>query len=401
MMKLRPYALVPILMILAIAVSEMATDIYVPSLPYLTEYFSTTPETIAATLGWNLWGLGIASAFYGPLSDAYGRKVTLISGLSIFTVASFACGLVPSVEWLLFARVLQGIGAGVSIVVGSAVVKDLFDGSDFARIMSSMGVAIAISPAMAPVIGGYVAEHYSWHWVFFIVGAACAAVLLLILIFLPETLKKEDRHPFSFGGSISNYFKLFSSLRFVCYSMISALTFAGLWAYISSTPFYIISVLGYSKVEYGYFQAVLVLTYIFGSMYNRRLLFRFDLDTVLEWGLWLLVTSAVGLVAASYLFPDSAYALCLAMSINCFAMGIVFPNAVTHALEIFDELKGISSALITVLEMAAAGAMIWLTGLVYHSAMLPVAILICLTAILGGFCFRIGRYRDQVAPRST
>jgi DHA1 family bicyclomycin/chloramphenicol resistance-like MFS transporter len=401
MIKLRPHALVPTLMILAIAVSEMATDIYVPSLPFLTEYFSTTPETIAATLGWNLWGLGIASAFYGPLSDAYGRKITLITGLSIFTVASFACGLVPSVEWLLFVRVLQGVGAGVSIVVGSAVIKDLFDGSHCARIMSTMGIAIAISPAIAPVIGGYVAEHYSWHWVFFIVGAVCAMVLLLILMTMPETLKKQGRHPFSFSGSISNYFKLFSSLRFICYSMISALTFAALWAYISSTPFYFISVLGYSKIEYGYFQAVLVLTYILGSMYNRRLLYKFDLDTMLEWGLWLLVSSAVGLVAASYLFPNSASALCLVMSVNCFAMGIVFPNAVTRALEIFSELNGISSALITVLEMSAAGTMIWITGLIYHSAMLPVAILICITAILGGFCFRVSRYRDQVAPRST
>ena len=390
---------IPLLMILAIAVSEMATDIYVPSLPYLTRYFSTSEEMIAATLSLNLWGFGIASAFYGPLSDAFGRKPILLWGLAIFSTASLLCGFATNIHWLILFRILQGIGGGVSIVVGSAVIKDTYDGAQCARIMSAMGIAIAVSPAMAPIIGGWVAEHLTWHWVFYIVGVVATLVAFSVLACLPETLQSSARIPFSFMGSVRNYGQLFRSLRFICYAMISALTFAGLWAYISSTPFYFINTLSYTKIEYGYFQGVLVFAYILGSIANHRLLIKFGIDELLAHGLFLLILSAGGLVFVGYLFPLSAYAFCVAMGINCFAMGIVFPNAVTRALEVFSQMKGISSALLSVLEMIAAGAMIWLTGIVYEGVMLPVTFLILGTSVLGAICFQIGRYRDLIAPR--
>jgi len=390
-MYARQIALIPLLIIAAITASEMATDIFVPSLPYLTHFFDVREETISLTISMYMLGFSLSGPFYGPLSDAFGRRPVFIIGMILFTLTSFACAFSPSVEWLIALRALQGFGGGVTVVVGTAILKDLYDGEECARMMSLMGIAMSASPGIAPLIGGYVANAYHWESVFFLVFAFAAVTLVWMYYSLRETLPKADRQPLCIMQAVHNYREIISNRSFMAYALMCSLSFAVLWAYISSTTFYFISVLGYSMEQYGFFQAFLVSIYILGSLINNRLLRFVKLRTLLSYSLVLFVLGGGVLVLGTWWAPDSGYAISAAMIPMTIAMSIVFPNAATLSLDVFPDMGGAASAMLSFLEMAAGALMVYLIQIIYTGSFMPVAFAMWFVSFLIGGLFLINR----------
>ena len=148
-------AILPVV-VLASSVSIMSTDIYTPSLPHLPEYFATTPQAVQLTISLNIIAFALAQLVLGPVSDRFGRRPVMLTGLGLFTVASIACAASQSIGQLITMRIAQGLSASVEAVVGLAIIRDLFKDTDQVRALAIWGMAISITPAAAPILGGYV-----------------------------------------------------------------------------------------------------------------------------------------------------------------------------------------------------------------------------------------------------
>lgn len=387
LVKFKKFSLIPLFIILAIGVVDVATDIYIPTLPGLTHYFSTSEENVTLTISAYLFAFCLSGPIYGPLSDAIGRRVVLLVGLFIFTLFSFLCAWAWDVGAFILFRFLQGIGGGVAWVLGLAIVKDIYQKEESVKIMATVGVVIALAPAAAPILGGYLGVYFGWQSNFYLLGCVSLGVVLFLLASLPETLVPEKRQPFSLKEMLENYAILFSSMPFLGYSFISALAFAGLWAYISTIPFFFIKELNIPMGVYGYYQMVLLVFYMLGTLLNRYLVRLLGINRLLGWGILITLAGAIFLCVAGLLAPNSPVVITGTMAIYCLGIGVVFSNTSTQALEVFPEIGGASSALLGAFEMLSAALAVVIAGEVYHATVLPLFLFILILAIAAGLIF--------------
>ena len=175
------------LLVLAASASIMSTDLYAPSLPHLPKIFGTSPELVKLTMSLNLLGYALAQLLYGPVSDRYGRRPVIIGGMGAFCVCALGCALAQSIEQLILARVLLGTSAAAQAVMGYAILYDVFDKKERVRALAILGVALSVTPAVAPLLGGYIHVLCGWRVNFFVVFGSGSLATLLIVSWLPET----------------------------------------------------------------------------------------------------------------------------------------------------------------------------------------------------------------------
>lgn len=376
------HILTSFVLILAIVVVEIATDIYIPTLSSLTQVFHTTEEAVNSSLSAFLLGFSLAGPVFGPFSDAYGRKRLILTGLLIFSLASFGCSFSNSIESLITWRFLQGLGSAGPAVLGWAILKDLYEGREAAHAMTTVGMAMTVSPAIAPLLGGYIASHFDWTWIFVIVGSVGALSLILSLKLLPETLAHEDRTPLSLQGQFKTYYIILNNRGYLLPTLISSLTYGCLWAYLSATTFFFVNRLGFTMIQYAYFDAVLLIFYVLGSLYTRKLLKTHKIKDVLKKGIFLCILGSIALLIVSVVFSNNAFAITAVMTIHSFGMALVFPNANTLALDFTPDNLGSGSAMLSTLQSLISGIMIILAGWLYVDNIIWVALMILSAALL-------------------
>jgi MFS transporter, DHA1 family, multidrug resistance protein len=370
-MRFEKFALIPVLLIFSLGVVDVATDIYVPTMPWLTQYFRTSEEAVALTVSFYLLSFCLSGPIYGPLSDAVGRRWILIVGLGIFTLFSFLCAIAQSIQWLIAFRFFQGLGGGVAWVLGLAIIKDIYKKEDSVKIMATIGMVISLAPGAAPILGGYVGHYLGWQANFYLLAACSLGVLVFLLACLPETLPIHKRQRFDLKTARRNYAILGKNFPFVGYSLISALTFGGIWAYISTTPFFFIKVLGMSMSVYGYYQMLLLISYMLGIFLNKHLVKKFSINQRIGVGLFLSLGGALFLCIAALVFPKSPLILTCMISFYSAGMGVVYPNTSTQAMEIFPEIGGASAAFLGALEMFFAAVAVYVAGELYVDTIFP------------------------------
>ncbi len=200
-MKLRPDTLgMTAILAMLTALGPLSTDMYLPSLPAIATALGTDVARAQLTLSGYLVGFAAGQIFYGPVSDKIGRKPTVLAGLALYCLASAACALAQSVEMLIAARVVQALGAAGPIVLGRAIVRDLYEGPRAGRELSRMGMIMGLVPAIAPIIGGILEPLFGWRSNFWAVLGGAAALALAVILFLPETLRQKRPEPISLLG---------------------------------------------------------------------------------------------------------------------------------------------------------------------------------------------------------
>ncbi|MBL0941994.1 MAG: multidrug effflux MFS transporter [Alphaproteobacteria bacterium] len=385
MMIGKEYKFIIILLMIAIAVSEAATDIYIPSLPGLVAYLNSNEQTLSLTLSMGLFGFCVAAFIYGPLSDSLGRKKVIMFGMFIFTLGSFACSFSQNAYFLLFARFIQGLGIATPYVIGIAIVNDLYHEEQFSKIMSNIHMVVSISPAIAPILGGYIDHYFGWQMSFIIIGVI-GFTLLLGFRFLPETHITKHLTPMSLRNILFNYRRLISNRMFMNYALISGITYAGIWCYISTIPFFL-SMLSIKVTAYGYYHAVLVLACFIGTYINSRNVERYGVNKMLAGSIFLSAAGAVCLVLVTLLWQQAPKIICAAMAIYCIGMAGVFANATTRAMEVFRDIKGSASSALGCIECLVPAAFVCILGYFKSDTMLAPAI-----AILIAACSSLGLY---------
>jgi len=358
----------------------MSTDLYAPSLPYLTEYFSTTPELVKLTISLNLIIYGVAQLLFGPISDRFGRRPVFLSSIILFSIASIACGLAQSIEQLLIARLLQGFFAAAEAVICLAIFKDFFGEREQVKAFAIYGMAIALTPAVAPLLGGYIHIYLGWQYNFFLTAAVGIFTSVLIYKLIPES-STPDPHALKILSIVQSYSNVLKNSVFMMYALLSGVALSFIYAFITAAPFILISYFNIPTQHFGYYQAVIVIAYFFGSLFSTRLVDSWGPTRILNLGILCSVLGSVLLLGLIFFEALSPFTLALANIFITFGIGPIFAVAPSRAMGAVTKSVGSAAALFGSLEIGLAGLIAAMVSVYHDGTAFPYGVVIGFTAL--------------------
>ena len=225
------------LLALLTALDAMAIDLYLPAMPTIAEALQVSSGEVQQTLAIFLAGLAIGQGIYGPLLDRFGRRSPLLIGIGIFVVGSVIAALSPSIEWLLFARFIQALGAAAGLVAPRAIIDDLYELEDSARMQSILMQVMMVAPIVAPILGGVLLIHWQWSSIFWVMAILGFIGVVWGMKTIPNSQPVEERVPLSLKAIIHSYGGFLLQPRFVLYTIASGLVLGSFFTYISRSPF--------------------------------------------------------------------------------------------------------------------------------------------------------------------
>ena len=319
-----PHWSIPAVLIACMCVSILSTDLYTPSLPHLTRVFGTDAGTVQMTMSANFIGYALGPFAIGPLSDRFGRKPTLSYCMILFAMLSVACGMAPTIDFLIGARIGQGASASVVSVLGVVIIRDLYQGAQAMRVLSIYGAAIGVAPATGPVLGGWVHVTWGWEANFWILAVLGVLVAVAAWVLVPETAR---RTPLDLRLSLRRYSSLLRDPRFTLPGLAFSSVFAGLFAYITAGPFLLIDHLGVPTERYGYYYGVGVLAYIGGAGAANQLAHKASPKMLMQAGVAISLLGAFLMVILDVTDLISPITIVMAMSVFSFGLGLTFSAA--------------------------------------------------------------------------
>ncbi len=389
---LRPdtFALTALLALLT-ALGPVAVDMYLPSFPEIGLLLSASPATVQLTLSLYMVSYAIGQVVYGPLSDRYGRLPVMRFALAIYCVASLACALAPSIELLLTARIFQALGSSGAIVLARAIVRDLYSGARAGRELSVMGAIMSLAPVLAPMIGGVLQSAFGWrsHFVLQIAFGLIAATFVWRK--LPETLRATTPAPLSLRAILASYAVILRNRAVLAYVAMLAVSFAGVFAWISGASFVLQDIYGLSALAFGLAFAAASGGFLLGNLIATRVVTRIGLDRTIGIGAVVVALGGLGAVAAVPLGGASSIPLIAAMALFATGMGLVQPQTIAGAMMPFPERAGTASSLLGVSQMVCAAATGAIVGQLLGASAWPVAIPLALSGCLTLLLWAISR----------
>ncbi|GGK10444.1 multidrug effflux MFS transporter [Pseudomonas matsuisoli] len=357
------------------AFGPLAIDFYLPSFPAIAQSFGTDVEHVQLSLSSYFAGLAIGQLIYGPLADRFGRRIPLLVGVSLFTLASLACALAPSMEWLVAARFVQALGGCVGMVVSRAMVRDLCDPSGAAKAFSQLMLVMGVAPILAPVGGGLLLEIGGWMSIFFCLALFGALVGGAVWIRLPETLPPgPGRQPLK--GLTRRYVNLLRDSEFMAYGMSGGIALAGMFAYIAGSPFVFIQLYGVPAEHYGWLFGANAAGFILVAQINARLMRFAGPAFWLRRFIWVYAMSALALLVIALAKPASLAWLMVPLFICISSLGCIAPNATACAMAKQGAHAGSASALMGSLQFCIAALTSSLVGIFHDGTAVPMAAVI-------------------------
>ena len=362
-----------ILVISASFITLMSTDLYIPSMAHMPGLLGTSPEMVKLTVGLNLLGYGFATLIHGPLSERFGRRPVLLCGMAGFTLASLFCAVAADIGQLITARVFQGIAAAVEGVVVLAIIRDIFTEKGQVRAVAVYGIATALAPAVAPILGGYIHVYFGWRMNFYLLTCLALAVTLLLTLFLEESGRK-DYKALDLKEIYSDYFGLLSNRSFLVYVTIGGCSLGCIFAFITAAPFILINNHGVPTEHFGYYQGVIVLTFVIGSLLAARMTRQQGTGEILRIGVYAAVGGALLLLAIMVTGWETPVTLTVAVAILTFADGPIFAVVPTLAMNSTSKRTGAAAAAIVAAEMAIGSLAALFLSLFHDGTAMPMMI---------------------------
>lgn len=355
------------------AFAPMTTDMYLPSLPTLARVFGVQLGAVQLTLAVFFFGLVCGQLVYGPLTDRYGRKRPLYIGVSLYVLVSIGCALAPNLQALIGLRFVQGFTGCVGMVVARAVVRDLFDAQESARMYSLIMLVMGLAPIVAPLAGGYLLVAFGWQSIFYALAAFGVFCLVGSVAWLPETRHAAARTSAGFVTVIGGYGRLLSDRHFIGFALSGSLASAGMFAYIAGSPGVFIDLHHVPAQYYGWLFGSNALGMIVASQLNRRLLRQVAAGRVLmranlfNAGMGLLLG---GLVATG---TGGFAGILLPLFLYVASLGFIMPNSNALALAYQGARAGSASGLLGTLHFSMAALAALAVGALYDGTALPMA----------------------------
>lgn len=332
------------------AIGPLAMSLYTPAMPEIVSDFGTTEAAVKLTLTAYFGGFCFAQLICGPLSDGYGRKPITILFMSVYLAASVLALFAPTIEIMVLARLLQGVGAAVGVTMSRAIVRDLFTSDRSARVMNLIGIVLSVGPAIGPTLGGLTLEFLGWHAIFLVMILQGAAVILMMLLFVQET-GKPDPSRVRPRALVQSYFSLLKTPHFLFASLVLTGATGALYTSATIMPFILMTRVGLSPSTFGMGMLLQTAFYISGGIIYRLLMQRVTVFQMSCIGL-LCTGSASILLAVLLRIYEPGYLLVM-LPMGLYVMGIAFltPQMTTAAMAPFPKIAGSASALMGFFQM--------------------------------------------------
>jgi len=372
MLKPRSWGLTVLLGALA-GMTALAVDMSLPSLPTITSRFEASPESVQLTLSLFMVGYAGAQLLCGPLSDRFGRRRVLIGGLAIYTLAGYACAVSSGIEMLVTARLIQGCGACVGPVLGRAVVRDHMTGPRAVQTLSYITLTMSIAPLVAPIIGGFLVNQFGWQAIFVFLGSFGLLLLAATLLLFPESLRHPDPQALRFGRLVANAGAFFRNRRSLGCTLVNSFVFAGLFAFLSGSPFVLIDVYGVSVGQFGFYFALSACGLIVGAFINGRLAHRFASERVMRRGFALLLGAGAAGLAVAWWHLGGPVIVMLPIMTYLMALALIQPNAMAAAMEPSPHMAGLAASLMGAIQMGSGSLSGLAVAALYDHTPLPMS----------------------------
>jgi len=375
--KKNPVFIILILGVLS-AIGPFSIDMYLPGFPDIAKDLKTTVAEVAYSLSSFFIGISVGQFLYGPLLDRFGRKKPLYIGISLYLLASACCAMARSVELLIILRLFQAIGACACLVASRALVRDLFPVEQNAKIFSQLMLVIAVSPIVAPTLGGYLAAGLGWKYIFIVLAFIAAAILVAVHFALPEGRQPDKQMSLQPGPIISGFFNVLKEPQFYTYAFTGATASAGLYAYIAGSPAVFMELFRVSERQYGWIFAVVAMGLIGCSQLNSVLLRTYKSEQIIRVALICQSVTGVLMFTGSLLGWLGLFGTITLCFLFLCCQGCIFPNTSALSLALFGRTAGTASALLGGIQMsigALASAIV--SFLNDHTALPMTGVMVC------------------------
>jgi DHA1 family bicyclomycin/chloramphenicol resistance-like MFS transporter len=357
------------------ALGPLAMDMYLPALPVLQVEYSASPARVQHTVSAYLFGMALGQLAFGPLTDRFGRKAPLLCGIAVFAAASMGCALAGSIESFVLLRFVQALGGSAGMVVIRAVIRDRFNAIQSAQVLSLMMLVMGAAPILAPFGGGWMLLSASWHWIFWLLAAYALVCIAIAFFFLDESHPVHLRSG-SLRRALGGMLPLLGNRLFLGPTLVFMFAFGAFFAYLAAAPFVFIQYFRIPADRFGIYFGAGALGFIMMSQLNRRLLVGRGPRKVLGWGVGMLATGAVLLLACALTGAGGFAGLFVLLLLVIASLGLIASNASAIAMAPFGDragsaasLLGGTQALTGVLTSAAVG---WIQA----SGAIPMAVVI-------------------------
>lgn len=383
----------------ATAIGFCALHMVVPALPLLATAFGRGPAEVQLVLTLYFLGIAVGQLIYGPVSDRFGRRSVLVAGVCLFLVGTAACGLAPSFPALLVGRVAQSLGACSGLVIGRAIIRDVYDRDASARGIALVMMAMSLVPAVSPAIGAYVSLWAGWRAMFVVHAALGITVLVWTLARLAET--HHDRSPLNLAETGRSYGTLVRSVAFLCFALCTAFTSASWFTFIASAPYLLSETLHQPPSTYGLMILMPMSAYIIGNALAARFARRVGSNAMIVAGVLLSLGSGV-LMLGWCAYPGlSTWALFIPMALSSIGNGLSQPSAMASALSVYPRIAGTGSGFVGFLQMAASAGGTLVVAVLPHEGPFAMAGVVVATQIvavaLAGIALRLPQGRAFAA----
>ncbi len=382
-----------ILLALLGMLGPFSIDTYLPAFADIEKSLGASAVQLQQTLSAYLFGFAFMSLFHGAISDSFGRRPVVLWGVAAFTVASVGCALSQSIGQLIFFRAVQGLSTGAGIVVSRAIIRDMFPPSQAQKVMSQVTIFFGVAPAIAPMVGGWLLIHASWHAIFWFLSGVGVVLWVAIYRLLPETLHVDQRQHFHPTPLMAGYWQLGSDPRFLLLALASGIPFNGMFLYVLSAPVYLGEILGMAPQQFFWFFILNIAGIMGGAVVSGRMAGKLPPKRQIRIGfLIMLVIGVINLVANALFTPHVSWAM-VPLAIFSFGWALMVPVVTLLVLDLHPERRGMASSLQMFIGSTTNGIVAGvISPLVMHSAIwLATASLLMMGLGLGSWIYI--RYR--------
>ena len=336
---------VVVMLTLLLGIQPVTTDLYLPALPTLQRELGASIGVAQYTLAALIIAFGLGQLVCGPLADRFGRRPVLLAGLSLYTLASLASAAAGSVETLIAWRALQGAAMAAAVTCGRSIVRDLFEPTAGARMMSRALTGLGLIAVLSPPVGGLMVEAFGWRATLLLLAVFGAVTLLHVALRLPETVPLRDPEATRPARVLRNWAEVVGHPTFRAWALLGACTFGGLFCLLASSSFVFIRMLGVGRVEYGLILGSVSLAYICGTFWCRRLLLSHGLRGAVRRGAVFSLAGGASMALLSLAGVHTVWAILLPQYLFAIGHGVHQPCGQAGAVGPFPEKAGTAASL--------------------------------------------------------
>ena len=373
------------------AIGPFSIDMYLPAFPDIAKSLNTSIAQVMLSLSSFFIGISIGQFVYGPLLERFGRKKPLYLGLCIYLLATIGCAMATSADSLIAFRFLQALGGCAGMVTARAIVRDMFEVKQNAKIFSTLMLVVAVSPIIAPTLGGYVTAVLGWRYIFVMLILLVLIIIAGVYFLLPESKQPDPGFSLRPAAIVNNFLEIVKQPQFYTYAVTGAVAYGGLCAYISGSPNVFMEIFHVNEKQYGWIFAVIAIGIISASQVNNLALRKTSSEQIIKIALCCQTVIGLAFILITFLGLNNVYNTILLMFLFLSCQGFIFPNASALTLASFGHNAGSASALMGGIQMSVGAGASAIVSVLQNRTAWPMAGVMASCSILALSIFILGR----------